>query len=180
MRTRRRTGSRPVGPDIIASLAGANVTLTDHLSIDTAMDVAKAYNRRFNCTLKGALASSEADKAKLVATTDIIFCTAKAGIQVLSASVQKEATQLKVAGDVNAVPPFGIEGVKSNDCGTPLIHARNSQGAVGIGALAIGNVKFQLQHELLKTMLGAEQPLYIDFRYAFKKAREMEFGPGVN
>ncbi|MBL6987824.1 MAG: methylenetetrahydromethanopterin dehydrogenase [Methylobacter sp.] len=175
-------GTGPVGiaTGIIASLAGADVTLTDHLSIDTALDVAKAYNRRFNCTLKGALAKSEADKAKLVSNADIIFSTAKAGIQVLNASVLKEATQLKVAADVNAVPPCGIEGINNNDSGTPLIHAINAQGAVGIGALAIGNVKFQLQHELLKAMLGTEQPLFIDFRYAFNKAREMQFGPGVN
>lgn len=172
-------GTGPVGvaTGIIASLAGADVTLTDHLSISTAQDVAKAYNRRFNCTLKGDLASSEADKAKLVATTDIIFCTAKAGIQVLSANVLKAATQLKVAGDVNAVPPFGIEGIKNNDCGAPLIHAINAKDAVGIGALAIGNIKFQLQHELLKAMLGPERPLFIDFRYAFKRAREMYSTP---
>ncbi len=175
-------GTGPVGiaTGIIASLAGADVTLTDHLSIDTALDVSKAYNRRFNCTLKGTLAHSEADKIRLVGNADIIFCTAKAGIQVLSAGVLKEARQLKVAGDVNAVPPFGIEGIKNDDSGKPLIHATNAQGAVGIGALAIGNVKFQLQHELLKAMLGRGQPLFIDFRYAFNKAREMQFGPSVN
>ncbi|MCX7101835.1 MAG: methylenetetrahydromethanopterin dehydrogenase [Methylobacter sp.] len=170
-------GTGPVGiaTGVIASLAGAEVTITDHLSIDTAMDVATAYNRRFNCTIKGALASSESDKTGLIATTDIIFCTAKAGIQVLSANVLKEAKQLKVAGDVNAVPPVGIEGIKNNDYGTPLIHATNSPGALGIGALAIGNVKFQLQHELLKAIIGPEQPLFIDFRYAFEKARQMHF-----
>jgi methylene-tetrahydromethanopterin dehydrogenase len=175
-------GTGPVGiaTGIIASLAGADVTLTDHLSIDTALDVAKAYNRRFNCTLKGALANSESDKSRLVASADIIFCTAKAGVQVLSASVLKEAKQLKVAGDVNAVPPFGIEGVKSKDCGVPLIHATNSPGSVGIGSLAIGNVKFQLQHELLEAILEPEQPMFIDFRYAYKKAREIQFGSGIS
>ncbi len=171
-------GTGPVGiaTGIIASLAGADVTLTDHLSIDTALDVAKAYNRRFNCTLKGDIANSDADKIRLVTHADIVFCTAKAGIQVLNAAVLKQATQLKVAGDVNAVPPVGIEGIKNNDCGAPLIHAINAQGAVGIGALAIGDVKFQLQHELLKAMLGPEQPLFIDFRFAFNKAREMQLG----
>jgi methylene-tetrahydromethanopterin dehydrogenase len=171
-------GTGPVGiaTGIIASLAGADVTLTDHLSVDTSLDVAKAYNLRFNCSLKNALAHSDADKAKMVSDADIIFCTAKAGIQVLSAAVLKEAKQLKVAGDVNAVPPYGIEGVKNKDFGAPLIHATQAPGAVGIGALAIGDVKFQLQHELLETMLGPDQPLYIDFRYAFNKAREMQFG----
>jgi methylene-tetrahydromethanopterin dehydrogenase len=176
-------GTGPVGiaTGIIASLAGADVTLTDHLSLETAQDISKAYNRRFNCTLKGALANSEADKAGLIANTDIIFCTAKAGVRVLSADVLKQATKLKVAADINAVPPSGIEGVKNKDCGAPLIHAESSQGAVGIGALAVGNVKFQLQHDLLKAMLeSGQQPLFIDFRYAFNKVREMQLGTSKN
>jgi len=168
-------GTGPVGiaTGIIASLAGADTALVDHLSIDAAYDVAKAYNRRFGCTLKGACASSEADKAQLVANVDIIFCAAKAGIQVLSSAVLKEAKQLKVAGDVNAVPPLGIEGIKRSDSGVPLIHAINAQGAVGIGALAVGNVKYQLQNEMLMLMLKTDKPLYLDFREAFNKARDI-------
>ncbi|MEI6333991.1 MAG: NAD(P)-dependent methylenetetrahydromethanopterin dehydrogenase [Methylococcaceae bacterium] len=168
-------GTGPVGiaTGIIASLAGAETALVDHLSVDTAEDIAKAYNRRFGCTLKGACASSEADKIKLVANIDLIFCVAKAGVQVLNAAVLKEARQLKVAGDVNAVPPLGIEGVKRNDSGVPLLHAVNAQGAVGVGALAVGNVKYNLQHEMLKSMLDTDKPLYLDFREAFNKARDL-------
>ena len=168
-------GTGPVGiaTGIIASLAGAETALVDHLLIDIASDVAKAYNRRFGCTLKGACASSEADKAQLVANADIIFCAAKAGIQVLSSAVLKEARQLKVAGDVNAVPPMGIEGIKRSDSGVPLIHAINAQGAVGVGALAVGNVKYRLQNKMLKLMLETDNPLYLDFREAFNKARDI-------
>ena len=168
-------GTGPVGiaTGIIASLAGAETALVDHLSIDTALDVAKAYNRRFACTLKGACAGSEADKAQLVTNVDIIFCAAKAGIQVLSSAVLKEARQLKVAGDVNAVPPLGIEGIKRSDSGVPLTHAINAQGAVGVGALAVGNVKYQLQNEMLKLMLKTDKPVYLDFRAAFNKARDI-------
>lgn len=168
-------GTGPVGiaTGVIASLAGADTSLVDHLSVDTAQDVADAYNRRFSCILKAAVASNDIDKAALVTNADIIFCAAKAGIQVLSAAVLKEATQLKVAGDVNAVPPLGIEGIKRNDSGVPLIHAVNAAGAVGVGALAVGNVKYQLQHEMLKLMLETDKPLYLDFRQAFDKAREL-------
>lgn len=168
-------GTGPVGiaTGVIASLAGAETELVDHLSIDSASDVAQAYNRRFGCALKGACAGSEAEKARLIADVDIIFCAAKAGIQVLSSAVLKDARQLKVAGDVNAVPPLGIEGIKRKDLGVPLIHATNAKGAVGVGALAVGNVKYQLQNEMLKLMLVTDQPLYLDFREAFNKARDI-------
>ena len=168
-------GTGPVGiaTGIIAALAGAETYLVDHLSKDTAQDVANAYNRRFACTLKAAVASNDAEKAKLIADADIVFCAAKAGIQVLNAAVLKAATHLKVAGDVNAVPPLGIEGVKRNDLGVPLINAINATGAVGVGALAVGNVKYQLQNEMLKMMLETTKPVYLDFRQAFDKAREL-------
>ena len=168
-------GTGPVGiaTGIIASLQGADTTLVDHLSIDTANDAAKQYNRRFNAKLSGAVAKNDAEKIALLADADIVFCTAKAGIRVLSAAVLSQTRQLKVAGDVNAVPPAGIEGIGLNDMATPLIHATQAPNAVGVGALAVGNVKYQTQHELLKSMLETEKPVFIDFREAFNKARKL-------
>ncbi len=166
-------GTGPVGitTGIIASLAGAETVLVDHLFLDTAQDVARIYNRRFGSDLKAAVASSDAEKIALLDDVDIVFCTAKAGIQVLSATVLNEVTQLKVAGDVNAVPPSGIEGLNVKDLGVPLIHAKKAEGAVGVGALAVGDVKYQLQHNLLVSMLETDKPLFLDFRDAFTQAR---------
>ncbi|MFZ9609535.1 MAG: NAD(P)-dependent methylenetetrahydromethanopterin dehydrogenase [Methylococcales bacterium] len=168
-------GTGPVGiaTGIIASLAGADTYLVDHLSNEAAAEVAKTYNRRFGCALTGVCANNDSDKINLIADVDIIFSAAKAGVQVLNSLVLKEANQLKVAGDVNAVPPMGIEGIKRNDLGVSLTHAINSKGAVGVGALAVGNVKYQLQHNMLKSMLETKTPLFLDFRAAFIKAREI-------
>ena len=71
------------------------------------------------------------------------------------------------------MPPLGIAGIKRGDLGAALIHAVNANGAVGVGALAVGNVKYQLQNEMLKLMLATDKPLYLDFRQAFDKAREL-------
>ncbi len=167
------TGAVGITTGVIASLTGADTALVDHLSIDTSNDIAKAYNRRFGCKLTGAVAGSDAAKAELISDTDIIFCTAKAGVQVVNAAVLKEARQLKVAADINAVPPLGIEGIKRSHFGEQLVHAVNAPGAVGIGALAVGNIKYQLQNKLLKLLLETDQPLYLDFRDAFSRAREL-------
>ena len=168
-------GTGPVGiaTGIIASLQGTETVLVDHLSADAANDAAKQYNRRFNAKMIGAVAKTDADKIALLADADIIFCTAKAGIRVISAAVLAQIQQLKVAGDVNAVPPAGIEGIKSNDMAAPMIHATQALNAVGVGALAVGNVKYKLQHVLLKSMLESEKPVFIDFREAFRKARKL-------
>ena len=168
-------GTGPVGiaTGIIASLQGAETVLVDHLSADTANDAVKQYNRRFGARMSGAVARSDADKIDLLADADIVFCTAKAGIRVLSAAVLAQTQTLKVAGDVNAVPPAGIEGIDSKDMAAPLIHAKQSPNAVGVGALAVGNVKYKLQHELLKSMLTSEKPVFIDFLEAFSKAQDL-------
>jgi len=168
-------GTGPVGiaTGVIASLHGADTVLIDHLSLDNAKDAAKQYNRRFNSQLTGAVARTDDEKAALIASADLVFCTAKAGIRVLNATVLAQAKQLKVAGDVNAVPPAGIEGVSINDFGAPLLHASHSINPVGIGALAIGNIKYQLQHALLAAMLSAKTPLFLDFREAFSRARSL-------
>jgi methylene-tetrahydromethanopterin dehydrogenase len=168
-------GTGPVGSatGIIASLAGAQTILVDHLSLDNAEEVAKTYNRRFSANLQGACARNDEEKMTLLATADVVLSTAKAGVQVLNAAVLKNLTQVKVAGDVNAVPPLGIEGIKRKDAGEPLLYAVNAAGAVGVGALAVGDVKYQLQHKLLQLLLTTEQPVYLDFRIAFEQAREI-------
>ncbi|MDQ7091372.1 MAG: methylenetetrahydromethanopterin dehydrogenase [Methylococcales bacterium] len=165
-------GTGPVGiaTGVIASLAGANTALVDHLSVDAADDAAKEYNRRFNSQLTGTKAGNDKEKIALIADADIVFCTAKAGIQVLNTHVLKQAPQLKVAGDVNAVPPVGIEGINRGDFGAPL---ENVDNVVGVGALAVGNIKYRLQQKLLESMLATEKPLYLDFRDAFIIAREI-------
>lgn len=168
-------GTGPVGlaTAVIAAEQGATTTIVDHFSIDTALEYANEAKQRYGVDLEATTAASDADKARLISNADIVFCTAKAGIQVLNSSVLADAKQLKVAGDVNAVPPLGIEGVELMDAGKSLTHATNSKGAVGIGALAVGNVKYQLQQKLLEEMLSTDKPVYLDFRNAFNGAQKL-------
>ena len=168
-------GTGPVGiaTAVIAALQGAQTTIVDHFSLDAALEFADEAKRRYGVELRGTTAASDADKARLLADADVVFCTAKAGIQVLNASVLEDAKHLKVAGDVNAVSPLGIEGIKLMDSGAPLVHAKNAPDAVCIGALAVGDVKYKLQQALLRETLESEKPVYLDFRNAFEGARKL-------
>lgn len=168
-------GTGPVGlaTAVIAAQQGAETTIVDHFSIDTALEFAAEAKKRYGVTLRGTTAASDADKARLLSNADVVFCAAKAGIQVLNASVLCDAKQLKVAGDVNAVAPLGIEGVELNHHGEPLALAPQCPKAVGIGALAVGNIKYKLQQALLRETLDSEKPVYLDFRNAFEGARKL-------
>ncbi len=168
-------GTGPVGlaTAVIAALQGADTTIVDHFSLDTALQFADDARTRYGVNLRATTAASDADKARLLSNADVVFCTAKAGIQVLNASVLGDALQLKVAGDVNAVSPLGIEGIELMDNGAPLKFTSQSTNAVGIGALAVGNVKYKLQQALLRETLESEKPVYLDFRNAFEGARQL-------
>ncbi|MBV9290669.1 MAG: methylenetetrahydromethanopterin dehydrogenase, partial [Hyphomicrobiales bacterium] len=51
--------------------------------------------------------------------------------------------------------------------GAPL----GPHGALGVGPLAIGNVKHQTESGLFKQMTESKTPLRLDFRHAFELAR---------
>ena len=154
---------------VLAACLGASVTLASHRDQATADAAAAETGARFGCTLQGlGLNTDEARRAALL-QADVVLATAAAGVQVVSADDRAVAADLLVAADVNAVPPEGIAGVGVMDDGKPLPGGR----AVGIGALAVGNVKYQVEHGLLLAMRNADKPLYLGFREAFDKAREV-------
>ena len=165
-------GTGPVGVTsaVLAAEAGAEVKIASHQGLKTAQDVASVYAQRFGVKLQGADSSGDEQKRDLVADADVILATAKAGIQVISAEHLAAAGSLKVAADVNAVPPAGVEGIDAQDDGKALQCA--SGAAIGVGALAVGNVKYRVQQELLRRMRDSDEPLYLDFRDAFQIARE--------
>jgi methylene-tetrahydromethanopterin dehydrogenase len=78
------------------------------------------------------------------------------------------AGRLLVGADVNAVPPAGIEGLAVNANGDAI----EAAAAVGIGPLAIGNVKYKVEYGLFKKMIEADKTVTFDFQDAFTLARQ--------
>lgn len=164
-------GTGPVGQAaaVIAAKAGAHVRIIGRQQ-EKAEAIAQMCNAEFGNHETGITGGADADKREYLKTTDVVFATAAAGIEVLSAEMVAGAPVLKVAADVNAVPPSGIAGLNAHHDGEPIQGSRS--GAVGIGALAIGNVKYHAQNRLLKRMIEEEKPVYLHFEHAFDVARE--------
>jgi len=164
-------GTGPVGAAaaILAAKAGAEVVILGRHR-DRADRVAAICNHNYGADLTGIKGDANDHKAEQFQYADVVLGTAKAGIQVMSEADVAAAPRLKVAADVNAVPPAGIAGIGLQDDGAPL--AGSPGGAVGVGALAIGNVKYKTQHHLFKRMHDAEKPLYLHFEHAFEFARQ--------
>jgi methylene-tetrahydromethanopterin dehydrogenase len=155
---------------IIAAEAGAQVTLVGYDHTDVVPRKAASFERRFGKRFVAADGSGDEGRRQALAACDVVLVAAKAGLQVLSRRDLEAASHLHVAADVNAVPPPGIEGLDVKANGVPL---GVGEGAVGIGAFAIGDVKFRLQHRLLQRLHDAEKAVLIDFRDAYRTAREM-------
>ncbi|MGJ7506707.1 NAD(P)-dependent methylenetetrahydromethanopterin dehydrogenase [Variovorax sp. GT1P44] len=162
-------GTGPVGriAGVIAAQAGAQVSLSSRGGTAAAEATAGETGKRFGVELHGVGGGDPAAVLASIADADVLLACAPAGVQVVSAEMLASATKLKVAADVNAVPPEGIAGVGAMDNAKPL----PGTAAVGVGALAIGNVKYQTQQRLLVQMHDAEAPVVLSFKEAFATAR---------
>ncbi|HEX7812737.1 MAG TPA: NAD(P)-dependent methylenetetrahydromethanopterin dehydrogenase [Burkholderiales bacterium] len=164
-------GSGPVGAAaaVLASQAGAKVGIVGREDVSRARRTAEDCNMRYGTRVEPIEANTETLKLETMRRADVVLATARAGHRVVTRAMLGAAPQLLVAADVNAVPPSGIEGVEAMDAGKPMDPASGT--AVGIGALAIGNIKYRTQRGLLEAMLKTEKPLYLDMRDAFVEAR---------
>ncbi len=154
---------------VIAADAGAKVTLVAHDRSGVVEAKVTDFAKRFGDKLTAADGSTEAGRRAALENCDVVLAAGRAGVQVLSAAELNSARSLKVAADINAVPPLGIEGVDAKADGAAL----PGSSGVGIGAFAIGNVKFKLQHELLRRLHDAKAAMSFDFRDAYRTALEL-------
>ena len=153
----------------IAAAEGAKTILIGYDGAERVKALAEVAKERFKVELAYADGSSEPLKEQAIKDADVILAAGRAGVQIVSAAQLAKAATVKVAADVNAVPPAGIEGLGAQDDGVAL----KGSGAVGIGSLAIGAVKYKVQSGLFRRMIEAEKPLFLDFRDAFALAREL-------
>ena len=163
------TGVVAFASAVIAAVEGAKATLVGYDGPERVRKLAEEANARFEVDLGYADGSTEEQNTELVRGAEVIFSAGPAGKRLLTADQLKQASNLLVATDVNAVPPAGVEGVGVNDNGVPIPGTE----AVGIGALAVGNIKYKTEAGLFDQMLKSEKPLYLDFRDAYALAQKL-------
>jgi len=163
------TGVVGFASGVIAAIDGAHATLIGYDGPDRVRKLAEEANARFSVNIGYADGSTEEQKEELVRGADIIFAAGPAGKRLITLDQMKQAKHLRVVTDVNAVPPSGVEGVGVNDNATPI----PGINAVGIGALAVGNIKYKTEAGLFKEMIETEKPIYLDFREAYTLAQKL-------
>ncbi|MGH6959202.1 MAG: NAD(P)-dependent methylenetetrahydromethanopterin dehydrogenase [Dongiaceae bacterium] len=163
------TGVVGFSAGVIAAGEGANATLVGYDGSARVKELAEAAKTRFKVELGYVDGSSDTLKAAILQDAEVVFTAGRAGVQVLSSAQIKAAKRLKVAADINAVPPAGIEGIGVQDDGA----AHGGTSAFGLGPLAIGALKYKVEAGLFHRMIETDKPLHLDFRDAFQLAREL-------
>ena len=164
-------GTGPVGciAGILAASAGAKVVIMGRKK-EKCEELANFCKENYLDASANISGASNDEFDSQIAEVDVVLASGAAGIQLVSEEQLKIATSLKVAADVNAVPPSGVAGLDAmQDCKELTA---STSGALGIGALAIGQVKYQAQSKLLKKMANSEEPIFLDFHDALELARE--------
>ena len=148
-------GTGPVGQSISVLLAneGCNVTLTSR-SIDRAKRVCELLKDKYYVQVKPFEASDEKTTEDAVLEADIVVTTGPEAVTLLSKKIWSNNTRIKVLADVNAVPPYGIEGTDARD------DCRLIDGKISIGALTTGSLKIKCHHQVVRELFEEKGAIF--------------------
>ena len=166
-------GTGPVGQTAGRLYASekANVIVTSR-SLQRASSVAKKINEEFESEIaRGIEAQTPEEIGKAIENAEIILSAGAAGVQLLPLeTLEEHGKNCKIVADINAIPPLGVEGLKSKADGEEIL-----PNIFGIGALAIGKLKNKIEVELIKR--AAEEPNGIfDYEIAYEIAKKIVLG----
>lgn len=141
-------GTGPVGQRVARLLAGegAEVRVGSRQQAKAATVCAEIAKRIPNAKLEPIGTANESDLRQALADRTLIVAAGAAGVVLLPKSLREACPQLKVAIDLNAVPPLGIEGVGVGD------KAVDQAGVICYGAIGVGGTKMKVHRAAVASL----------------------------
>ncbi|HKU62614.1 MAG TPA: NADP-dependent methylenetetrahydromethanopterin/methylenetetrahydrofolate dehydrogenase [Gemmatimonadales bacterium] len=160
-------GTGPVGQRAAGLLAhdGAHVTITSRKP-EQGEKARQFIGARFNVQVEAVTMNDPSTLPGILDGADVLLNSGPAGVLMAPLKAWTAVKTLKVAVDLNAVPPLGIEGVEVNDAG------EKRQGVVAFGAFGVGNFKTKL-HKACVARLFTRNDLVLDAEAIAEVAREL-------
>jgi glutamyl-tRNA reductase len=162
-------GTGPVGQRAAQLLAGegAAVRIASR-SIERAEQTCRAIESAVaKARVTAFETKSKAGLEKAVKGASVIVAAGAAGVQFLSAGDWQGREGLRVAIDVNAVPPAGLEGLEVMD------KAKDRQGVVCYGAIGVGGLKMKI-HKAAVGKLFETNDLVLDTHAIYEIGAELQ------
>jgi hypothetical protein len=144
-------GTGPVGQRVsrLLARAGADVRIGSRQR-ERAEGAANALRAMIpSAKLTAVSTASTADAPRALEGVQLVVACGAAGVVLLPKKIRDNCTTCKVAIDLNAVPPAGIEGIDALD------KAVERDGVVCYGALAIGGTKMKLHKAAIQKLFTA-------------------------
>jgi len=141
----------PVGQRVVLLLArhGGHVRVGSRDPARAAKVCARVRADMPQAKLEAVGVSSSTDGPAALDGRTLVVAAGAAGAVLLPKKVRSTCSTLRVAIDLNGVPPAGIEGVDLFDAGT------ERDGTVCYGAIGIGNTKMKLHRAAVAKLFTA-------------------------
>jgi len=162
-------GTGPVGQTAARLYVAekSNVIITSR-DLRRSSAVATKINEEFEGERAlGVEAQTPEDVGKFIEKAQIVLSAGAAGTLLLPLdTLKKHGKNCGIVADINAIPPLGVEGLKSSTEGEELL-----PNILGIGALMIGRLKNKVEVGLIRR--AADEPKGIfDYRLAYDMAKK--------
>jgi methylenetetrahydrofolate/methylenetetrahydromethanopterin dehydrogenase (NADP+) len=160
-------GTGPVGQRAAGLLAkdGAQVTIKSRKP-EQGEKARQFISARFDVHVEAVTLNDPSRLPELCQGVEVLLNSGPAGVQMVPKSAWTGLKTLKIAVDLNAVPPLGIEGVDVNDAGV------KKSGVIVFGAFGVGNFKTKL-HKACVVKLFEQNDLVLDAEAIADIAREL-------
>jgi hypothetical protein len=138
----------PVGSRVVELLAleGAAVKVCSR-SRARAEEVCQAVRAKIaGAKLTSVETSSPQETAAALAAARVAIAAGAPGVELASRATRAGAKQLKVAIDLSAVPPAGVEGIEPTDA------AHERDGMLCFGAIGVGGTKMKIHKAAIRRL----------------------------
>ena len=138
----------PVGQRVVRLLAkeGADVRVASR-KVQRAAAVCDAVRQRYSSARLTAVAASSAEEAvAALQGAALVVATGAAGVELAARETLRKSSGLRVAIDLNAVPPAGLGGVEAMD------RAVDHDGIFCYGAIGVGGTKMKIHKAAIQRL----------------------------
>jgi hypothetical protein len=141
----------PVGQRVVRLLARSGATVrAASRSQARAKEACDAVAKQVSgARLTAHAATSQQEVSTLLDGAQIVIAAGAPGVELLSEATRRQAKDLRVAIDLNAVPPAGLAGVGVMD------KAAEKEGVVCYGAIGVGGAKMKIHKAAIQRLFAS-------------------------
>lgn len=158
----------PVGQRAVKLLADAGSSVrVGSRSVERAEELCRVVRAgREGAELTPWGTANRGELAAALKGTQVLITAGAAGVQFVPTDLWSDLAGLRVAIDLNAVPPTGIEPIEPNDAGVERDHVQ-CYGAIGVGGL-----KMKIHKAAVRALFESNDRV-LDVREVYEIGREL-------